>query len=110
MAGIILKGKVAAIGPVTKIGEKKDTDLQYMILHIDVQKDDFGEIRGRAQQWALQAIGKKVAELKMTEKALLDKTVIVKTYVDSVCLEPKEAGKEPFYAVNCTIASFEIVP
>lgn len=108
MAGITLKGKVAGIGPVTTVGEK-NTEVQYMILHVAGYTDSFGDKKGRDQQWALQAIGKKVAELKMSA-TLVDEKVEVKAYVESVCLEAKEEGKDPFYAVNCTIASFEIIP
>lgn len=106
MAETILKGRVENIGPITQVGEK-NTDLQYMILFIPGYHDGF-EKKGRDQMWALQALGKKVAELKMNNDDLLGKIVTVKCYLDSQLVPSKEAGKDPFYSVNATIHSFEI--
>lgn len=108
MAQTILKGKVEAIGPITQVGEKK-TDLQYMILFVPGYTDGFGDKVGRDNLWCIQCLGKKVAELKMTEDALKGKKVEVKAYLDSQYLEPKEEGKDGNYFVNVTLASFEII-
>jgi hypothetical protein len=108
MAQTILKGKIVAIGPITKVGDKQ-TELQYMILSVAGYVDGFGDKKGKDQQWCLQALGKKVTNLNMTA-VLVEKKAEVKCYLDSQYLEPKEAGKEGLYIINATIASFEIIP
>jgi hypothetical protein len=105
MATTTLKGKVQAIGPITQVGDNK-TDLQYMILFVPGYHDGF-EKKGRDNVWCLQALGKKIGDLKMTED-LTNKIVTVNCYLDSQFIEPKETGQNGFYSVNATIASFVI--
>ena len=105
MATTTLKGKIQAIGPITQVGDKK-TDLQYMVLFVPGYHDGF-EKKGRDNLWCLQAMGKKVTDLKMTED-LIDKIVTVNCYLDSQFIEPKTEGQDGFYTVNATIASFTI--
>jgi hypothetical protein len=107
MATTIVKGKVEAIGPITQVGENK-TDLQYMVVFVPGYHDGFKK-KGRDNMFCLQALGKKVDELKMVDADLVGKIVEVKCYVDSQYLEPKEAGQNGYYAVNITIASFQII-
>lgn len=106
MAKTTIKGKVTAVGPVTQVGEKQ-TDIQYIIVFTPGYHDGFAKV-GRDNNWCLQALGKKVKELQMTE-VLVDKIVMVSCFLDSQYVEPKLEGQDGFYSVNLNIESFEVI-
>lgn len=103
-----LKGFIREVGPVEELTDVKKTKIQYVVFEVPGFTNAFGEKVGRDQQWLFQALGDKIAFLNMTE-AMEDEKAAVTFYAESYCLEAKEAGKNPFYVVNNTISSIELL-
>ena len=106
MATTIIKGRIDEVRPVTYVGEKK-TALQTIEVFVPGYNDGFEQV-GRDSRFELQALGKKVADLNLAP-SLVGKKAILKCYVDSQYVEPKEAGQNGFYSVNLTINNIEII-
>jgi len=103
-----LKGFIRMVSPIQELTDEKKTKIQYIVFEVPGYTNSFGEKVGKDQQWLFQALGNRIAELAMTD-TLTDKKAAITFYAESYCLEAKEAGKNPFYVVNNTIASFELL-
>lgn len=103
-----MKGFIRVVSPVQVLTDEKQTKIQYTVFEVPGYTNAFGEKKGKDQQWLFQALGDRITELNMTE-ALNGKKAAVTFYAESYCLEAKEAGKNPFYVVNNTISSIELL-
>jgi hypothetical protein len=104
-----MKGYIRVISPVQELTDEKKTKIQYMVFEVPGYTNQFGEKKGKDQQWLLQALGDRIVELKLTSDLVNEKAEIT-FYAESFCLEAKEKGKNPFYVVNSTLAAYTIIP
>ena len=104
-----LKGFIRVVSPVQELTDEKKTKIQYVVFEAPGYTNQFGEKKGKDQQWLLQAMGDRIGQLNLTDK-LQGQKAAVTFYAESYCLEAKEAGKNPFYVVNNNLASFELIP
>lgn len=103
-----LKGFIRMVSPVQELTDEKKTKIQYMVFEVPGYTNQFGEKKGKDQQWLLQMLGDRIAELKLT-KGFCGKKAEITFYAESFCLEAKEEGKNPFYVVNNTLAAYTII-
>ena len=102
-----LQGICQEVDEVIEVGAN-NTKKQLMRMSIPPYTDRFGEVKGKAQQWELTALGASVEKIALS-KDMKGKKVEVTCYVESYLVEGKEAGKT-FFSTNTNIASIKIIP
>lgn len=103
-----MKGFIRLVSPVQELTDEKKTKIQYMVFEVPGYTNAFGEKKGKDQQWLFQTMGARIDELKMSDTLNGCKAAIT-FFAESFCLEAKEEGKNPFYVVNNTIASIDLL-
>jgi hypothetical protein len=105
-----MKGIITFVTAVQKLPGEKGTPIQYICFEVAGYTDQFGDKKGRDQQWLLQIIGqKKIDELKLLTKYQGCKASVT-FYSESFCVESKEPGQNPIYFTNHSLASYTIIP
>ncbi len=104
-----LKGFIRVVSPVQELSDEKKTQIQYMVLEVTGYTNQFGEKKGKDQQWLLQTLGDRIAKLALNSNMEGAKAAVT-FYAESFCLEAREEGKNPFYVVNNTLESIELIP
>jgi hypothetical protein len=104
-----LKGFIKVVSPIQELTDEKKTKIQYMVFFVPGYTDGFGQKKGKDQTWLLQALGDRIEKLKLSDTLEGSKASIT-FYAESFCLEAREEGKKPFYVVNNTLESYEIIP
>lgn len=103
-----MKGFIRAVSAIQELSDEKKTKIQYMVIEVPGRVDAFGEKKGKDQQWLLQVLGERIKELNLKTDMQGCKAAVT-FYAESFCLEAKEEGKNPFYVVNNTLASYQIL-
>jgi hypothetical protein len=67
MAKIELKGTLTGVGAVELVGDRK-MQKQCVVVECKAFIDDYGDAKGKDEQWLLEVIGDNVANLNLSEK------------------------------------------
>ena len=101
---------VRVVTPVQELPGENKTPIVYMAAIIPPYEDRFTGRKGREQQWLFQVMGADKIKALGLENLAAGEIIDVTFYSESYCLESKEAGKNPFYVTNHTLASYKLVP
>lgn len=108
MAAIELKGRITEISKVEYVGEKK-TAKQTFILSVAGWVDQFGDKKGKDEEWEIAILGDKVATVGLSPDKLKRKAV-VKVIMNCFRVIPKDRpDAPPMFIINANLYDISFI-
>lgn len=108
MAKIELKGIVKSVSQIENIGKDSATRKQSLILFVPGYHDEFGDQKGKDEEWRLDVFNKKIDDLNLNSN-VIDKRVRCIIYLNSQRVEGKEPNAPEMYFINANLSDMKVV-
>lgn len=103
---VVIKGVVVEVGDIEFFGANKDFPKQRIVVFKPAFRDEYGEERGKPDNFPIDVLGNNVDTLNITEKHLNQK-VECDVYFNGQAYKKQDGSQG--YAINATLSKITVI-